>query len=126
MRTHTGEKPYPCKMCNKAFRTSSNLSKHIKSFHPNENSNVKPVIKDNFVSCDIPLEEDKEKVFKEAHNSDNLVFEEVQTFNGEVNNEDSYHSEVLFVKEEVDNKFEEIKAESLEFNIKEVFLEEKT
>ena len=125
MRTHTGEKPYPCKMCNKAFRTSSNLSKHIKSFHPNENPNVQPVIEDNFISCDVPLEEDKKKVFKEADNSDNLVVEEVQTATtGEVNNEESYQSEMLFVKEEEDNKFEEIKAESLEF--KEVFLVEKT
>ena len=125
MRTHTGEKPYPCKMCNKAFRTSSNLSKHIKSFHPNENPNVQPVIEDNFISCDVPLEEDKKKVFKEADNSDNLVVEEVQTATtGEVNNEESYQSEMLFVKEEEDNKFEEIKAESLEFNIKEVFLVE--
>ena len=117
MRIHTGDKPYPCKMCNKAFRTSSNLSKHIKSFHPDsdKNLNIQPVIEDNFVSCDVSLEEDK--VFKEAKKSENLEFKEVQTntTTGEVNKEESYQSEVLFVKEEIDNSFEEIKDESIEF-----------
>lgn len=29
MRTHTGIRPYPCKMCNKAFTNSTSLSVHM-------------------------------------------------------------------------------------------------
>nr|XP_032810747.1 zinc finger protein 40-like isoform X2 [Petromyzon marinus]XP_032810748.1 zinc finger protein 40-like isoform X2 [Petromyzon marinus] len=31
VRSHTGERPYPCSICNSAFKTKSNLSKHMKS-----------------------------------------------------------------------------------------------
>lgn len=31
MRTHTGEKPYKCKYCDRAFAQSNDLMKHLKS-----------------------------------------------------------------------------------------------
>ena len=116
MRTHTGERPYPCKMCNKAFRSSSNLSQHIKSFHPDDRAvNVETVTEDNFVACEVSFEEDEEKCLKAADGSDSIVVEQIQTTTSEINNE----NEIIFVKEEIDKSFEDIKAES--FEVKEEF-----
>lgn len=36
MRTHTGEKPYKCKYCTRAFAQSNDLVKHLRS-HLGEN-----------------------------------------------------------------------------------------
>lgn len=36
MRTHTGEKPYKCKYCERAFAQSNDLIKHLRS-HIGEN-----------------------------------------------------------------------------------------
>ena len=37
MRVHSGEKPYVCKHCSRAFSDKSNLKRHLKT-HPNKNS----------------------------------------------------------------------------------------
>ncbi|XP_023240166.1 zinc finger protein 808-like [Centruroides sculpturatus] len=34
LRTHTGEQPYACKICNEKFRFSPQLIRHQKKFHP--------------------------------------------------------------------------------------------
>lgn len=34
MRTHTGERPFPCNKCKNRFTTNGNLQYHLKSIHP--------------------------------------------------------------------------------------------
>ena len=33
MRTHTGEKPFECKLCNYGFTTKANCERHLKNKH---------------------------------------------------------------------------------------------
>lgn len=37
LRTHTGEKPYKCKFCDKAYAQSNDLNKHLRT-HVGENT----------------------------------------------------------------------------------------
>lgn len=37
LRTHTGEKPYKCKYCDKAYAQSNDLNKHLRT-HVGENT----------------------------------------------------------------------------------------
>lgn len=47
MRTHNGEKPLRCEICNKAFSESSNLSKHRKT-HKVRGDHVCPLCDKDF------------------------------------------------------------------------------
>lgn len=40
MRTHTGEKPFHCPHCNLATNVRSNMRRHIRTVHPNEDCNI--------------------------------------------------------------------------------------
>jgi len=41
MRTHSGERPYQCKFCRKAFSDSSTLTKHMRVHSGGKNKNKK-------------------------------------------------------------------------------------
>jgi len=45
MRTHSGERPYQCKYCRKAFSDSSTLTKHMRVHSGGKNFDTKKINK---------------------------------------------------------------------------------
>lgn len=53
MMVHSDEKPHPCLQCDKAFRFSWNLNKHVSKCHADEGSNPQEEEIDEFNEIEI-------------------------------------------------------------------------
>ena len=56
MRSHTGQKPYECKICNFGFTTKANCERHVKNKH---NKNIKDDLRDHIIIHDASAEDNE-------------------------------------------------------------------